>query len=338
MKNSFTGHSKNLVNFLPHFVLQVILMTDRTYLEKIQDEISESLYSSANGYFHLARVNFHLAREMKAQFQPVIGNFSISIELFLKGYITQHAFRFLYTDIPLELQVMLSYPEHANELMLTRLSVELKTFNFKTIDLGQSIALFFILEPDAKPIFTPYFKYLNTIRNPCVHGTLPNFHRFDLERVAYASFKLFQYLTENNELKNLTFHLREEDESFLKRYDDERTERVKKAIEAAKQNVKKLNHSVSILGTLSEDWDNIIVLCPVCNSNGEAGGYSEADLAYIDDDLGGESPVGLTFYASSFKCSNCSLELADEDELELAGMPKKYDRSVELSEWLNDNW
>lgn len=308
------------------------------YIDTLQEEISENLYGSATEYFNLARQNFHQARRQKAQFQPVIGNFSISVELFLKGYIARHAFRFLYAELPLPLQVMLSYPKYANRLLLTQLSVDLKTFNFKTIDLGQSITLLYILDPNAKSAFNTYFQYLAAIRNPCIHGSLPTFHRFDLERVAYASFRLFQYLDEKKELRHSIDKLNNEDELFLKRYDEERIERVKDAIEAAKKKVKKLEYAVSNIGSSAEDWDTIIVMCPVCKSDGEANGYCEPVLVPVHDEFGGEAPVGLTFYAGSFKCSNCELELTDEDELELAGIATTYDRNDDLSEWLQDNW
>lgn len=310
-------------------------MDGTDYLESLQKEITENLYNSALAYFNIARQGFHQARQQKTPFQAVIGNFSISVELFLKGYIARHAFRFLYAEMPLHLQVMLSYPKYANRLFLTQLSIDLKTFNLKTIDLSQSITLFYIIDPATQPIFHSYFKYLNAVRNPCVHGSLPTFHRFDLERVTFSSLRLFQYLDGKKEFQSSIYSLSDEDELFLKRYDDQRVERVKEAIDVAKRNVKKLKYAASSVGT-AEDWDTLVVQCPVCKSEGEAGGYCDPVLVPAYDE--GEMPIGLNFYAGSFKCSNCELELADEDELELAGIATKYERNEDLSGWLNDNW
>ena len=46
----------------------------------------------------------------------------------------------------------------------------------------------------------------------------------------------------------------------------------------------------------------------------------------------------LLFYADSFLCENCGLELHDVDELGLAGLSIVYDRNLDIDNWLAEEY
>ena len=75
-----------------------------------RNEIKNKLAETASGYLKIGVERFHNTISQNYEsFQPALGNLSISIELMLKTLIAEKAFSFLYTNLPLELQVKLNY-------------------------------------------------------------------------------------------------------------------------------------------------------------------------------------------------------------------------------------
>ena len=84
-----------------------------------------------------------------------------------------------------------------------------------------------------------------------------------------------------------------------------------------------------------EDWDWYPIECPVCGSDGILSGETNAE-ADIDED--GNANLFLSFIGETFKCEQCGLELADYDEMKIAGVePVALDRSDESDQWQEDN-
>jgi CYTH domain-containing protein len=173
-----------------------------------------------------------------------------------------------------------------------------------------------------------YFKLLSSCRNISIHGSLPSFQVYDLERTVYLALNVHNIIKDHDVFREHSYSPTKADEAFLSSYDTERAERVRKNIEEAKKKSKKLKHEESLLK--AEGWDVYVTKCPVCNSDGILGGstepWIEATVNYVEDS-------GLTFSADSFKCGECGLILDDTEELALAGMEVTYDRSSESDKY-----
>ncbi len=260
-------------------------------------------------------------------YQPAVGNLCIAVELLLKTLIARKAFRYLFTDLPLEAQIYLSHPETVPDATaFRRYAIDLKGFKYKAPELDTCISVFYTIHPGAKPDFRPYLSLLSRVRNRSVHTALPAFEKYDLYRVAYVSLKLLQFLEKAGLVEKWAYLLTSDDKQFLAEYDAERVERVGKAIDAAKEGSKKLHHygsSVSVEG----DWELFTTECPVCGSDGFLYGSTEMRGT-------GEEDVSLDFDADSFKCEQCGLDLRDVEELKVAGIDVTHDRGEDFDEWM----
>lgn len=294
--------------------------------------VSQIQYNISNAsihYFELGISEFHKTRKhTNLNFQAVLGNLCIAVELMLKTVIAKKCFKFLFTNLPLELELKLAY---GKDLKISLEMFELKDlehFKYKTIEIDKSISIFYVLYPEVKQEFKAYFNLFSAVRNIAVHGALPTFQFYDLERVAYLALKLYQLLTsEKNEIYLIKpYTLSNLDIKFLESYNSERIERVKKAIESAKNNSKQIDYWSSFD---LNDWDYFVTECPVCNCDGTLTGTTELEFSGTED-----SPeYYLTFSADSFKCDECGLELLDYQELKLANMEVLYDRDKDLNRY-----
>ena len=168
------------------------------YVESLRDEIAAQLESAAVSYLKTGLAVFHQSDKTSWQnYQPAVGNLSTAVELLLKTMIGRKTFRYLYTDLPLEAQVYLSYPETLPDASaFRRFAIDLKSFKYKTPELDQCISVFYALFPDHRAEFRPYLGLLAQARNRSIHASLPTFQKYDLYRVTYLALKLFQFLVD----------------------------------------------------------------------------------------------------------------------------------------------
>lgn len=300
----------------------------RKEVDRLKNQVSGDLRSSAKSYYKIGIDVFHESRlKSWVDFQPAIGNLSISIELLLKAVVAEKALAMLYSGLPDEAQLLLCYPDsltkdHNSASYLS----DLKNFSFKAIELDKSISLFYHFYPELKQEYKNLFSSLSGIRNISVHASVPGFQRYELESIAYYSTKLFQAIIELKVFKYFIHPIEKKTENFLKYYEDEKVKKVKSALESARKKVKS--------GKLEEpkyyhdDWEIISQECPICGQNGTYSGETEE----TSDNEG----MYLTFQCESFSCEACGLELEDYEELQLAGMETSLDRSSEVDQWRED--
>lgn len=282
-------------------------------------------------YFKVGLENFHRSRNYnKSLAQVSMGNLSISIELMLKACIALKCPRYLFSNLPLEIELKLSYPDNFPNLNIMQ-KREIENFGFKSQSFTDSIAIFYLLFQKEKKKLRPYFSVLNYIRNTAVHSASDNFQRIDLERLAYLSIYLSKFLKTETVFEPYSFRITNKDNEFYASYDENRTERVKKIIEIAKQNAKKIKEKNFIV--TDETWETRITECPTCKSDAILEGYCDF---YYDKTYDGADAF-LTFIGESFNCDECKLELFDQTELTLAGIEKDFDISDEIPEYLQEN-
>lgn len=298
-------------------------------VEKLKDEISIDLKRSAQSYYTIGIDAFHRSRlKSWVDFQPAIGNLAISVELLLKAIIAYKAIRMLFSDLSDEAQLLLSYPEtlskeHNSKSFLN----DLKNFSYQAIKLDKSIALFYLFFPELKQEFKQFFSSLASVRNISVHASIPDFQKYELDRIAYFSTKLFIAVTEIKALKYYHFKPSANTESFLKSYQDEKIKKVKNALENAKEQVKKGKLGKEVY--YSDDWESMDINCPICGDIANVHGETEEET---DSD-----GIHLTFLCESFSCITCGLELEDYEELELAGMDTTLERNEDIEKWADDH-
>jgi hypothetical protein len=295
----------------------------------LQKESARSLSVVARSYYNSGINLFHrLRRNSYMEYQPAVGVLAISVELILKAIIAKLAFRQLFLNLPSEVQLMLNYPESLPSSFRARHHAnELRSFSYNTVDINQAISYFYQFYPHKKQEFKPYLSLVAAMRNVSVHGALPSFQRYDLERIAYISTKLFQFVHENNIFDIYYILFGKETNLFLENYKEERIKRVREAIEAAKTKSKEIEHYGSYI-VVSNEWEHYVVSCPVCGSDAITEGDTEQG--------GDEDGPNLTYFAQYFLCDECGLELNDFEELKLAGIEVVYDRSEELDSWYNE--
>jgi len=187
---------------------------------------------------------------------------------------------------------------------------------------------FYLFFPDKKQEFKHYFSSLAAIRNRSVHGSVPDFQKYELEMLAYFSTKLFLFVKEMKIHKYYHFSTSTKTENFLQFYEEEKVKKVKKAIEAATKKAKSV--TIDYSGSFFDSWDWMNLQCPICGSDAEVSGETEAQ----EDEDG----VNLNFNCETLTCSECDLVLEDYEELELAGMETSVDRSEDLYQWMEEQY
>jgi hypothetical protein len=299
------------------------------FIRNLQTEISKSLLTAATAYYQTGIRRFHELRMVShLEYQPAVGNLTISVELLLKAILAKRALGHLYTNLPSEAQLMLTYPESLPDSFAARLYAnELRCFSYGTIELSQAISYFYQFFPGTRQELKPYLSLMTAARNVSVHGALPSFQRYDLERVAYVSTCLFAFVSESNLFDGFYVLFEKETHEFLKSYKEERIRRVKDAITAAKTRSRAIEHYGFRIAQPSE-WECYATKCPICGSDARAYG----DTTENTDEDG----PSLWFLANSFSCHECGLQLNDAEELKLAGIGVVYDRTVEFSKWPHD--
>jgi hypothetical protein len=307
----------------------------KEYYDSVQQRMQSELARSAVGYLKVGLDLFH--REYGGSFaliEPAIGNLAIAVELMLKTLLVKQNPLLLFRDLPLELKVMFTCPDAVKQDSFNwrAYDVELRSFGYKTMELDELISTFFLFFPSQKQVLRPHLKFLSKCRNASVHLSLPSFQTYELERTAYVALRVYLILRDyDSDLFRPTwYHLDKRDEEFLSKYDTERTERVRKKVESARENAKRIeakNVWVSVDG-----WVADVTKCPVCGCDGVLTGETRVE-ADIDED-GSANPY-LVFLADTFKCEGCGLSLDDANELQLAGMDLSYDRpESDMEKWV----
>ena len=303
-------------------------------IDLIREQLRQDLTRTAGGYLRYGLELFHKERSRSSScIQPPIGNLGIAVELMLKTFLVKNNPILLF-DLPIELRVMFVSPDTLpKDFNLRRYDIKLRSFAFKTVKLQECTKAFFFFFPNDKQSLQPYFNILSRCRNASVHASLPSFQKYDMEKMAYLALQVFKILNASETFKPQSYSLSEKDEKFLSSFDKERTEKVHKKIEKAKEKAEKITPGADLVKV--EGWNRYTAECPICRSKGVLTGYS--DISTEEDDTTSAS-TRLEFYASSFKCNVCGLILDDMEELHLAGMNTKYDRSTELKQWFQDKW
>ncbi len=154
----------------------------------VKKHIQSELKRSSLEYLKLGLELFHKERKGSAypRVQPAIGNLSTSVELMIKAFLSAQNPLLIFTDLPLDLKILLLSPEQVPTNTNWRAyDLELRSFGYKTIELNDSISAYGVYFPEEKKKLQSYFKLLSHIRNKSLHASLPSFQTYDLERIGY---------------------------------------------------------------------------------------------------------------------------------------------------------
>ena len=306
-------------------------------------DIQEGIKRNARSYLELGLKTY---KELKPkryqswdvsgiQFQTVIGNLSISIELMLKAIIAKECFPFLYSSLPRDFLLMYNYPNKISDKSYFFIN-DLTSFagNFKTIEFKEATTIFYELYPDQKDNFKPYFEILPQIRNNSIHAFLPNREIFNLDRIVYISLSLFQFLLDKALYTLDPFDDGNEYKRLIERCEMGMVETVAYKIKKAKENSKREPLRKK---PLVNCWDKVIVPCIICQSDAYVKGYCDFRPVqiYDEDENDLTFDLYLDFFATGFECEACELNLTDKKELDLTSIDTFYDRSHEVDNWLD---
>jgi hypothetical protein len=307
----------------------------KEYYNSVQHRMQSELARSAIGYLDVGLDLFHHEhRGSSTIIEPSIGNLAIAVELMLKTFLVKQNPLLLFRDLPLELKVLFACPDavKGGSFNWRAYDVELRSYGYKTMELNELISVFLIFFPSQKQVLRPHLKFLSRCRNASVHLSLPSFQTYELERTVYVALRVYLILSDYDSdiFKSNWYHLDKRDEEFLSKYNTERTERVRKKIESARENAKRIK--AKNVQVLVDGWEVDVTECPVCGCDGVLTGETTVE-ADIDED-GSANPY-LVFLADTFKCDECGLSLDDANELQLAGMELSYDRpESDMEKWV----
>jgi hypothetical protein len=134
-------------------------MKKNKYIIKLQKEIHDKLSLNSNNYLEHGLSIFHKMRSMPFKYQISIGILSIALELMLKVIIAKMNFPFIFSDLPDEVRFYLTnLSSMPSKLNPRSFAIELQTFNYKTVEFDKCISYFYLLFPDFKQEYKPYFK------------------------------------------------------------------------------------------------------------------------------------------------------------------------------------
>jgi hypothetical protein len=239
----------------------------KKYVESMTKTYSYEMGRSAVQYLKAGLDLFHKQRQSHyTQPQIALGNLAIAVELMLKTLIAKNNLGLIFKNLPLELKVVLSCPQNIPESFnWRRYDIDLRSYEFKTIDLNECISCFYIFFPDLRQTLQPHLKFLSSVRNMSLHSAFPSFQQYELDRVAFLALQIFKILSDNKVLELFSYLPSDKDSKFLDDFRAERIERVKKAIENAKKKSREISHNgrSSIIHELIYDWD---AFC-ICLSN-----------------------------------------------------------------------
>lgn len=288
----------------------------------------EKFIKAALGYLRLGLSEFHgVNKDLRLSFQPAIGNLGIFIELTLKAFVAEFCIERLFTNIPLTLSIILSRPELMHANYNQQFDHDLHFSEYNTIEFGPAISIFNIIFPEKREEYKALFNLISDIRNLSVHSIIPNYQKYNLDRIAYLSIKLYYLIEEFEFNKEEPFILPHESVEFFNSFNVSKAEEVRKAINKAKGNSKKVfKHGYDFPFISQEDWTTLIINCPVCNRSAKLIGETEK----IIDSSGKKK---LIFTGEKFECPACGLAFNEYEEIKIANIKTSYDRSLMLDDW-----
>ena len=294
-------------------------------------QLQKRLENTSADYFRIGLDLFQKSKNLEdSSFQAAVGNISIAIELLLKTVISKKCPKYLFTNLPLEIELKLTYPDSFLPLNASQ-KRDLNDFFFKSEQFNKCISIFHIIYPELKKDLQPYFKFISEVRNSAVHSVLPNFQRIDLDRSTYLLLMLSRRLIFEKIISPSLFKLSDKESNFLKYYDQQRIERIKKKIESSTIEAKRLEKPVLML--MEEDWQERLTKCPICQSDAYLNGYCDFEYEKTYDG----ADTFLTFFSESFECEACKLELFDREELSYAGIELTKDLTEFIPTYLGEN-
>jgi len=164
------------------------------------------------------------------------------------------------------------------------------------------------------------------------HGVLPAISRYELESIGYAVLHIIRALVDNEGFDVSWVSLSDDDLEFIQYFDRQRIERVKFAIHTAEKSATRIDHD-RLDTIVANGWDSYVVQCPVCRSGSLLDGYTVLAVGGDEDGLS----TNLDFFATSFHCDECGLDLLDSEEIKLVKLDTIFDRSAELDRWFSDH-
>jgi hypothetical protein len=302
----------------------------------MKKEIEQALSNSALNYLQHGLRIFHEVRIYSVlNFQPAIGNLCISIELMLKTLIANRCFNLLFIELPIELQAKLNDIKFNNNLYIQKFEEnKFKFFDYKTVNIDDSIKIFNSLYANSKHELSSYLRLFKSVRNIALHGAIPSFKKYDLERTAYLSLKIYELLNIDSIFGTNCYKISKEDETFISSFDRLREVRVRNAMQDARKKADRIDFSSH--SWIGHDWALLVGECPVCKSAGILVGDTEFS---VESDIISDDGTGhLTFVADSFECDECGLKLLDSEELKLVNLETMYDRDNDLDIWIRENY
>jgi len=303
----------------------------KKYCDSIQRKIQLELTKSGRGYLRTGLKLFHKERTSSYPvIGPAIGNLATAIELMIKAFLAKNNLSLLFKDLPLELRILFECPETlpSDSLNLRRYDNELRSSAYKTLELDELIASFYVFFPEKKQALRPYFRLLSRCRNASVHFSLPSFQHYELERTAYLALTVLQTIDWGRYPPTVLYSLTKQDEQFLSKYNEERIERVRRKIEEAKEKAKRIE--AKDISILVDSWEAYETECPICGCGGMLTGDTQIEADFDEDE--GANPY-LIFLADTFQCDGCGIRLDDMEELRLAGIEMVYDRDKDMARW-----
>lgn len=303
-------------------------------IEEIQKQYASDLSKSALDYLKTGLELFHKRRFSDyLGMQTSLGNISISIELMIKAFLADKNLALIFKGLPLELKVILTCPDSIPENSNWRnYDLNFRFGSYKTLEFDECVSSFYIFKPDVKQSLHSHLRIIAKSRNASVHSIFPNLQKYEIERAAYVALQLLETMKDTTLFKFSFLSLTDADKKFLSEFKEERIERVKKAIEKAKEKAHRLENFESYISV--DSWEVYITSCPVCGCDALLEGYTEP---YADQDGEDSWSAGLDFFADTFRCENCGLSLEDSDEIRLAGIDTHFDRSDETDKYPFDD-
>jgi len=301
---------------------------------QIQKQYASDLSKSGLDYLKIGLEQFHKRRFSDyLGLQTSLGNITISIELILKAFLADKNLSLIFTGLPLELKVILTCPESIPSNNSWRnYDLKFRFGDYKTIELDECISSFFIFKPALKQSLHSHFRVISKSRNASVHSVFPSLKKYEIERVAYVALQLLESIKDSSLFKFSYLSLSDNDKDFLSKFQEDRIERVKKAIEKAKEKAHKVEGAGSSISV--DSWEIYTTSCPVCESDALLIGYTEP---YAEQEEVDFWSLGLNFFADSFGCDNCGLTLEDSEEIRLSGIDTNYDRTDEIDNYPFDD-
>jgi hypothetical protein len=322
-------------------VPQALQPTMGSHAATLQDWIARQLEGAALGYLSRGRELYRKTAFQVPDPQVILGNVTIAIELMLKSFVARHNPALLFVEdkkkFPTAIRVLFASPNRLGESQEWKaFDYELRTGKYRTIEFWEGFEIFKLLFPQLGQELESHFDFVNKNRNVSVHYFFPHFHKYEVDRAVYVALRLLQKYKELSQKEKWIFDISypalsdESIDDFVKKFDEARIERVRKAQDQAREDAKKLTAPIEI-DVEGLDWCEYKTTCDVCNSDALLRGDTELECAPPSEhDDGG---CQLVFKAHSFRCDGCGLELKDVPELKLAGVDLVYDRSDQEDEW-----